>query len=203
MEFSELQNLWFDNDQKLKENLRLNREILKQLLQKKPERRISWIKFHSIFNLILPLVILPIVISQIKFRDEFSFYIGVFLFGSFCILTYVWAIMYFLKVMRIDFTNQIVLLKKQITELEKSKLKTTKIGYLLVPFALTGIYLIADIRIHKITFYSLLPLFLTLIVFVSSVYITFKYSIFERFRKLNQEITELEKLMDRGNNSNE
>lgn len=200
MELSELQNLWLNNDQKLKENLRLNREILKQLLQKKPERRISWIKFQSTFRIILPLVFLPIFISQVKFRDESSFYIGVFLFGSFCILTYVWAIMYFLKVMRIDFTNQIVLLKKQITELEKSKLKTTKIGLLLVPLALTGIYLTAGFRIHEITLYSMLPLFLTVIVFASWVYIIFKYSIFERFRRLNQEINELEKLMDQGRN---
>jgi hypothetical protein len=200
MELSELQNLWLNNDQKLKENLRLNREILKQLLQKKPERRISWIKFHSIFNLILPLVIIPIFITQVKFRDEPSFYIGVFLFGSLCTLTYIWAIMYFLRVIKINFTNPIILLKQQIAELEKSKLKTTRIGYLLVPFILTGVYLIADIKIQKITLYSMLPLFLTFIVFASSVYITFKYTISERFRKLNQEIAELEKLMDQGRN---
>ena len=111
-----------------------------------------------------------------------------------------WAIKYFLKVMKIDFSNQLVLLKKQITELEKSKLKTTKIAYLLVPIALIGIYLIADIRIYKINFYSLSSLFLTMIVFASSVYITFKYSISHRFRKLNQEITELENLLDQGTN---
>lgn len=200
MELSELQNLWLNNDQKLKENLRLNREILRQLLQRKPERRISWLKFHSSFRVILPLIILPIFISQIKFRNEPSFYIGIFLFGSFSTLTYVWAIKYFLKVMKIDFSNQLVLLKKQITELEKSKLKTTKIAYLLVPIALIGIYLIADIRIYKINFYSLSSLFLTMIVFASSVYITFKYSISHRFRKLNQEITELENLLDQGTN---
>jgi hypothetical protein len=200
MELSELQKLWFDNDQRLKENLRLNREILRQLLQKKPERRISWIKLHSIFNLILPIVILPFVITQIQFRDEPSFYIGVFLFGSLCTLTYIWAILYFLKVIKVDFTNPIILLKQQIAELEKSKLKTTRIGYLLVPFVLTGVCLIADIKIQKITFFSLLPLFLTVIVFASSVYITFKYSISERFRKLNQEIAELEKLMDQAAN---
>lgn len=196
MELNELQSLWTKQDETMKENIRLNREILRHLLQQKPERRISWIKFQSIFNLILPLIILPIFLLQIKFRNEPSFYIGALLFGSFCILTYTWAIRHFLMVMKIDFSNQIVLLKKQIAELEKSKLKTTKIGYLLVPVALTGIWLTAGFRIHEISFHSMLPLILILIVFASSVYITFKYSIFERYKRLNQEITEMEKLMD-------
>ena len=199
MELSELQNLWSNNDQKLKENLRLNREILKQLLLRKPERRISWLKFHSLYRVVLPLIILPIFISEIKFRDETSFYIGIFLFGSFSTLTYAWAIMYFLKAIKIDFSNQIILMRKQIAELENWRLKTTKIGYLLVPIGLIGIYLTAGFKIHEITLYSLLPLFLAMIIFASSVYITFKYSISERFRKLNQEIAELEKLMDQEN----
>lgn len=201
MELSELQNLWSNNDQKLEENLRLNREILKQLLLRKPERRISWLKFHSLYRVVLPLIILPVFISEIKFRDETSFYIGIFLFGSFSTLTYAWAIMYFLKAIKIDFSNQIILMRKQIAELEKWRLRTTKIGLLLVPIALIGIYLTAGFKfkVHEITFYSLTPLLLALIVFVSSVYITFKYSISERFRKLNQEIAELEKLMDQEN----
>jgi hypothetical protein len=52
--------------------------------------------------------------------------------------------------------------------------------------------------IHKITFsYSLvsfIPLLLIILVFISSMYFTFKYSIYERFRKLNKEIDDLEQL---------
>jgi len=195
MELTEMQSLWAKQDDLMKENIRLNRQILAQLLIKKPERRIRWIKFHSIYELILPLILLPIFIPQMEFRNETSFYIGALLFGSFCILTYVWAIQYFLKVMKIDFSNSFIIMKKQLAELEKLKLKTKKIGFMLFPVVITGVFLLCGFRIHEVTFYSMLPLFLIVIVFAISVYVTFHYSIFERFRKLNHEISELEKLM--------
>jgi len=194
MELAELQNLWTKQDETMKENVRLNREILRQLLQQKPERRILWIKFHSIYELILPLILLPIFIPGMQFRDEFTFYLGALLFGTFCAVTYWWAIRYFLLVMKIDFSSSIIILKRQIAELEKNKLKTKKIGFLLFPFVLIGIFMLGGFRINEFTFFSMLPLLLILVVFSASVYITFKYSIFERFRKLNQEITELERL---------
>jgi hypothetical protein len=194
MELTELQSLWTKQDETLRENIRLNREILKLLLQRKPEKRIRWIKIHSIYELILPLILLPIFIPQMEFRNETSFYIGAFLFGTFCIITYIWAVKYFLKVMKIDFSSTIIILKRQIAELEKNRLKTKKIGLILFPFVLIGIFMLGGFRIHEFTFYSMLPLLLIVVVFSASVYITFKYSIFERFRKLNKEISELEKL---------
>ena len=196
MELTELQSLWTKQDETMKENIRLNREILRQLLIRKPERRIRWIKIHSIYELILPLILLPIIIPQMEFRNETSFYIGALLFGSFCLTTYIWAIQYFLKVMKIDFSSPIITMKKQLAELEKLKLKTKKIGFMLVPVVLAGIFLLGGFRIHEVSFYTMLPLFLIIIVFSISVYATFHYSIFERFRKLNHEISELEKLID-------
>jgi hypothetical protein len=196
MELSELQNLWTKQDETLRENIRLNREILRLLLQRKPEKRIRWIKIHSIYELILPLILLPIVIPQMEFRNDTSFYIGALLFGSFCTITYIWTVNYFLKVMKIDFSSPIIALKKQIAALEKSKLRTTRLGYVFAPVVMVGIFLLGGFHIYKVTFYSMLPLFLIVIVFSISVYVTFKYSIFERFRKLNREISDLEKLME-------
>jgi ABC-type multidrug transport system fused ATPase/permease subunit len=52
--------------------------------------------------------------------------------------------------------------------------------------------------IHKINislnFVSIIPLLLMILVFLSSMYITFKYSIYERFKKLNKDIDEIERL---------
>jgi hypothetical protein len=64
-----------------------------------------------------------------------------------------------------------------------------------MPFVEIGFLLII---IHRITIsinsVSLLPLFLIIMVFISSVYLTFKYSIYERFKKLNKDINEIEHL---------
>jgi hypothetical protein len=52
--------------------------------------------------------------------------------------------------------------------------------------------------IHKINFslnfISMLPLLLMILVFLSSMYVTFKYSIYERFKRLNKDIYDIERL---------
>ncbi|HNW49970.1 MAG TPA: hypothetical protein PKH79_02740 [Prolixibacteraceae bacterium] len=194
MELSELQNLWLENNAKMDENIRINREILKQLLQRKPERRIVRIKYHAIWELVLPLILLPIIIPQIKFRDDILFYLGTIFFGAFCILSYYWAIRYFLKVMKIDFSNPIILLKRQVAELERFKMQTKRVGYLFTPFVLAAVFMMTGTRIQKITPYTMLPIFLIVIIMAVTFFITTKYTISGRFRKLNEEISELEKL---------
>jgi hypothetical protein len=86
-------------------------------------------------------------------------------------------------------------IKKVIAELEKYKIKTTRFRYLLMPFGMIGFLLMI---VNKITLsfnlLSLMPLFLIVLVYISSMYFTFKYSIYERFKKLNKEIDDIEKL---------
>ena len=66
---------------------------------------------------------------------------------------------------------------------------------MLGPFAMAGFLMMI---IHKINFslnfISMLPLLLMILVFLSSMYVTFKYSIYERFQKLNKDIDEIERL---------
>jgi hypothetical protein len=193
MELIELQNLWQQYDKKLSENTRLNKEILKMMLKSKPEKSVTWIKLKAAFNLLLPIVIiLVMMVPRVEFRNETSFYVGVLLFGPFALLTYYWAIRYYLLVNKIDFNNSIATIKKNIKEVEKYKIKMTKFGYLFSPFAMVGVFMIANIPI--LSKHSLLPISLIISVFIISIYVTFKYSIFERFKKLNMEIDEIEQL---------
>jgi hypothetical protein len=60
----------------------------------------------------------------------------------------------------------------------------------------TGVFLIANIPI--VSRHSFLPLSLIISVFIISIYIAFKYSIFERFKKINMEIDEIEQLDKEG-----
>ena len=89
----------------------------------------------------------------------------------------------------------VLTLKKEIVQLEKYKIKKTRIRYILGPFAMAGFFMMI---IHKLTFslnfMSLLPLILIILVFLTSIYITFKFSIYERFKKLNKEIDEIDQL---------
>jgi hypothetical protein len=193
MELIELQNIWLQYDKKLSENTRLNKEILKRMLKSKPEKRVTWMKIRAAFNLILPIVlILGILVPGVEFRNETGFYLGVFLFGLFFLLTYYWAIRYYLLINKIDFANSITEIRKDIKETEKFKIKITKFGYIFLPFAMIGIFLIAEIPIFSKD--SFLPISLIILVFIISIYVTFKYSISERYRKLTLEIHEIEQL---------
>jgi len=196
MEITELQNIWQEYDKKISENTSLNKEILRQLLLEKPQRRLNWIEIKAGLWIFSPaLLVFLVMILNVQFSISTRFFIGLGLFLPVFIITYIWDIRYYILIRGIDFSMPILSIKKVIAELEKNKIKTTKIRYLLMPLAMAGFILMI---IHKITFnfdfFSILPLLLIVLVFFSSMYVTFKYSIYERFKKLNKEIKEIEQL---------
>ena len=196
MEISELQNIWKEYDKKISENTRLNKEILRLMLLSKPQKRLNWIKIKAGLKILSPILFVVILLFlDVQFSLTINFYIGLGLFLPVYAITYIWDIRYFKLIRAIDFSMPVLSIKKVIAELEKYKIKTTRLRYLLMPFGIIGFLLMI---IHKITFsfnlVSLMPLLLIIIVFILSMYFTFKYSIYERFRKLNKEISDIEQL---------
>ncbi|HEY5122154.1 MAG TPA: hypothetical protein VIK14_00300 [Ignavibacteria bacterium] len=198
MELIELENIWREYDKKITENTRLNKEILKRMLISKPRSRLNWLKIFAGFTMIAPIILLIVtLILNVQFHVTNSFYIGLGLFMVIYITIYVWNVRYFLLIRKINFSEQILTIKREIAELEKYKIKITRIRYILMPFAIAGIFLML---VQKPIFNkdSIVVLALIVIVFISSVYFTFKYSIYERFRMLNREIEEIE-MLEKGN----
>jgi hypothetical protein len=196
MELTEMQNIWQEYDKKISENTRLNKEILRLMLIEKPQRRLNWIKIKAGLWIFSPLLfVFLVLILDVQFNISARFFIGLSLFLPVYIISYIWDIKYFRLIHGIDFTMPVLTIRKVITELEKFKIMTTKIRYLLMPVAMTGFLMMI---IHKITlrpdFLSLLPLLLIVLVFFSSMYFTFKYSIYERYKKLNKDLEEIEQL---------
>jgi hypothetical protein len=135
------------------------------------------------------------MILNVEFYISTRFFVGLSLFLPVFITTYVWDIKYYILIREVDFSMPVLSIKKVIAELEKYEIKTTKIRYMLMPLAMIGFFMMI---IHKITihfsFFSIIPLLLIVLVFFSSMYLTFKYLIYERFKKLNKEISEIEQL---------
>jgi hypothetical protein len=196
MELTELQNIWQEYDKKISKNTRLNKEILRLILLEKPQRRLNWIKIKAGLWIFSPVLFVSLIlILNVQFNISTRFFIGLGLFLPVYSITYIWDIRYFKLIHGIDFALPVLSIRKVITELEKYKIKTTRIRYLLMPLAMAGFLLMI---IHKITFsfdfLSILPLLLIVLVFFSSMYFTYKYSIYERFIKLNKDIDEIEQL---------
>jgi hypothetical protein len=193
MELVELQALWQQYDKNILDSTKINKEVLKRILISKPEKRLNWEKIKAGLNLILPIVlILFILVPNIKYRPSIDFYVGIFIFGMVFSVLYYWSVRYYMLIGRIDFSSSITLIKKNIKQLEKYKIKLKRFGFILMPFGLTGIFLLGEFPIFSKD--SILPISLIILVMIISIYYTFKYSIFEQFRILNREIEEVEKL---------
>jgi hypothetical protein len=196
MELTELQTIWQEYDKKLSENTRLNKEILRHILIEKPQRRLNWIKIRAGLWMFSPVLFVALIlILNVQFNISVRFFIGLGLFLPVFIINYIWDIRYFTLIRKIDFTMPVLSIKRVIAELQKYKIKTTKIRYLLMPLPMIGFLLMIIHKINiRLDFYSILPLLLIVLVFFSSMYFTFKYSIYERYKKLNKEIDEIEQL---------
>lgn len=192
MEFEDLQNIWIEYDRKLSESTRLNKEILKRMLIIKPEKRLNRVKIKAGFKLILMTVGLFFFVPDIHYRAAIDFFIGALLFGIVILLAYFWQVKYFIRIRKVDFTNSITLIEKNLKELAKFKIKITRFGCILIPFAATGIFMMAENPILSKDF--ILPLALIFLVSFTSVFYIFNYSVLEQFKKLNTEIEEIEKL---------
>jgi hypothetical protein len=193
MELIELQAIWQQHDKNLLETTKINKEVLKRILISKPEKRISWEKIKAGFNLILPIaLILLILIPNIQFRSSVDFYVGALMFTIIISTNYYWSIRYFILIRKVNFSNTITTIKKQVKQIEKYKIKLNKLGYILMPFGIIGIFLMGNFPLFSES--SILPISLIIIVMVVSIFYTFKYSISEQFKKLNMEIEEIENL---------
>ena len=193
MELADIQNTWKEHDKMLMENIRINKEIFKNILIGRAENKIRWMKVKSIFSLIVPPIFLLIFfISNLSYRPDTNFIIGGILFGTVFITSYIWTVQYFIRLSQIDFKNTITTTTKNLNELRKYKFRNTKLGYMFIPFAMIGIFMVFEIPIFSKN--SLLPISLIIVTMIVSIYINFKFSINETFKKINQEIIEIEKL---------
>jgi len=193
MELFELQELWQQTDKKISDNIQLNKEILRRMLISKPEKRINWMRNKAIFNLIMPLFFTIIVlIPHLEFRQSFDFYIGIGLFILISIVSYVWAIKYYLFLRKIKFTDSILTIKKNVSTLSQFKIKITRKSFLLIPVAFIAGFLIFPVANHA-SYPSIMFFIIFAIVAIASVFFSYR-NIIQQYQKLNDEVLEIEEL---------
>lgn len=192
MELEQLQNMWLQSDKVILDKVSLDKNALKEIIQSKTANKLNWIQFKTGFSLIAQIFVVGVFISKIQFRDDLYFYIGALILGALATILLFWTVDYYLRIGKTDFSRPITSIKKQIKKVEKHKFRITKIGYALSPFALLGTVLLIGIPAFQ---NDLLYVFLlTLVVFIISIFYTFKYSIFEQFKKINKELDEIRQL---------
>ena len=193
MELDELKSIWIQHEKMLVENTVLNKELLKKLLIVNTKKRIDWIKIKSLSSLILILIgVIFIAIPRFQFTLKFDIVLGIVLFGSTFLITYIWSIRLYLLIERLNFNGSVLSVSKQLKQVAKYKLKITKYGFILAPFMIVGIFLSAGMSFlssKMIPFYALM-----VVVFLISSYIRTKHGLVAQIRKIDRDIDEISKL---------
>jgi len=193
MELFELQELWQQTDKKISDNIQLNKEILRRMLISKPEKRIAWLKYKAIINLIMPIFLtIMVLVPHLEFRPTFDFYIGVSLFISILTISYVWAIKYYWLLRKIKFTDPILTIKKNVSTLGQFKIKITRKSFLLAPVAMIAVFLLSPITIQGFNS-SIIFFILLIIIMTASAFFSYR-NIIQQHQKLNDEVLEIEEL---------
>ncbi len=195
MEIKELHEFWRDYDSKISENTRLKKAVLWNMLVKRPRRKVNWMKIKATVGLLSPLLFVFLVrVLKVEFIISTRFYIGLALFVPVFLLTWLWDLRYFKLIRRVDFTEPVLSIKRIMTELEKYRIRTTRLRFLLMPVAMVGFILMI---VRSFTFEpdlaSMLPLILIVVVYFSSYYFTIN-SVSGHYKKLNRDLDEIKDL---------
>ena len=189
MEWTELQVMWQQYDARLTENTRINKEILKRMLRSKPEKRLTRMRGWGIFGLIMPIPIVCIaLIPNVKFRNEWGFYLGLFLLILMLADALYRTTQNYLLMRDIDFTKQVAKTKKQLVRLAEARLKATKWGYISLITGMVGVCLICQLPVMTIKFVGV-----TLFIIISAIISNHIHS--KKFKnQLNNFYAELEEI---------
>ena len=187
MEWTELQAMWQQYDARLAENTRINKEILKTLLRSKPEKRLKWMRGWAIYGMAMSIPVVCIaLIPNVKFRNEWDFYLGLFLVILFLAGALYRTIQNYLLIRDIDFTNQVAKTKKQLIQLEEFRFKTQKISHLSLVVGMVGVCVLAQLPVMT-------KRFIGLTIFIILMYVITIYTQSKHFKnQLNNFNTELD-----------
>ena len=194
MEWKELEAIWQQYDARIAENTRINKEVLKRMLRAKPERRLKRMRGWAIYRIVTPIPVMCIaLVPNTKFRNEWDFYLGLFLLIAMLAYMLYCAYQYFSLIRDIDFRNQVAKTKKQLIQLEGLKLKVSKLEVFVGFVMLIGIYLIAQFAVrvntkHFIVFCIIITLFILV-----GQYVQFK-KFKSKLNTFNAELDEIEQL---------
>ena len=147
-------------------------------------------RFWAIYGMVMPIPIVCVsLIPNVKFRNEWDFYFGLFLFVIMLACTLYKTTQEFLLIRDINFTNQITKTRKQLIQLKELKLKGIKWGFLFLFVAGIGVSMIEKIPVM---------IFIKFTIFIFLIAIVANYIHFKRFKNqmnsFNAELDEIEQL---------
>jgi hypothetical protein len=190
MEIDEVKNYWKEEDKRISENIKINRNASFQKLHSAFEKVRIWRLIHLVQMCIaVPLILALIVFPQLKNDGSALFYPGFVCFIVPVMFFFIYAIYYYICLLKIDFTTSLVKAKMEILRLERIDKKLNLSGLVLVPIVTFGAFKIFGIPLKQEAVIMLALIGLTMIV---SFIIKLKGLIPKEYSKLKSSWEELE-----------
>ena len=198
METTKLQEMWANYDKKISENTRLNKEILKQILVSKSERRFNKVILKVVIEIIVVIVMLVyFFVKHVSYQPTIVFSLSLTIFVAAIGIPIIGHIRYFLMLYRINFSESVLSLKKKINESERLKEKNRRHDRFMVLLILISLWFISQDFKDMILFHSKIlsePFFFVSVIVSAIVVLVIKHFRDKTLDRLNNEISEIEEL---------
>lgn len=192
MEYEEIKTIWKKYDDKLDNLEKLNKKMITEILIRKPQKKLNWMRFQNLYGLIMVPIVLVIALHPVlKIENiDLKFIIGFILTLS--VIVYLCYIHFkgFIALKNIDLQNDSVIESaKKVNDFKNVVNIRQKYTFITYPILFSGVLLVCWNGFHfdKSTILFMIGLF----VFALTLgYKQFKIYL-NRIEKLGKEILEL------------
>ena len=193
MEIEDLKTIWEKYDNKLDNLEKLNKKLVMEIISKKPQRKLEWMKFRSLYGLIVPPIILFVVLqSQFKTENvDLNFIIGCFFTLVVTVFLGYISFKSYIELKGIDLSSDSIIESSKKVNRYKNVLSLRhKYTFITYPLLYVGIILIIwkGIHLNQNTILFMIGLFVFSIVLGNKQFKAHK----SKIERLENEILELE-----------
>lgn len=193
MEIEELKKYWKKEDKRIAESVKVNKNISHEKLRSSFKR----IKVRRLIFLILPYIYIPlifvfIVLPHLKNDGSVSFYLSFAFFSMSLIISYVVNLYYYIRLLKIDYTESVLQIQKEILGIEIFERKFHITSYFLVPFVLlAALRMFGSITALNQT--TIVFILLTIVFTIIGYFIKVKIMLPREYHKIKSYLDEIEK----------
>lgn len=200
MDINNLQQIWSDYDEQLSKKTHLNKEVLKQKLMTKPQKKLNELTERAGIEIVgYALLVVLFFVKFVDFRGTLFFVLCLVVFLAILVYSFTERILYFQKMYRMNLSDSMLTMKKKINEAHVFKKKITIRAYILLPVELCAAWFMLSPKMMQflgnfpqrpIEYFNII----LGIVLIISFRLLDKRTMSDSFKNLKKELDEIEEL---------
>lgn len=206
MDIDSLKNTWADYEKKLSKSLQLNEKLLKEINLKNTKKGFGWLIIYEYLNiaLLIFLIILSVKIN-LYYADYLQYSIPGIIYTTIVFLYVYFSIIRLKHLKRIDFSDTLMKVQRQLAKSEKQFIKFKKYELLCLPLFILPFFPIVLKYFFNINIYNSIGLLIFEIVFslglgYPTLITLYKRTYHYKYKKAEKVIQELNEIESEVNN---